>query len=310
MAVNIRVALLNYPESLKSALFGLQEMLLVANRCAEEQGLSARFNSQLLDWADVAESTPGFDLVVLPPSYQGQFYQQPDVSLLRWLRAQHQQGAVLASACAGAFLLAASGVCTSKTLTTHWALEPAFRQQFPKVALNTNAILLDEQDIISAGGMMSWVDLGLELVTRFMSASVMRQVGKVLVIDTAPREQRFYQQFSPDFRHGDELVLTVQKRMADGFRDELSVAALAAGVHVSQRTLLRRFEKATSLTPLLYLQRLRIQKVCDQLESSTQSFERIAFQVGYQDISACRKAFVRIMGLTPKAFRQRFAQRG
>jgi len=195
-------------------------------------------------------------------------------------------------------------------VTTHWALESLFRQHYPHLQLNTDAILMDEQDIVTAGGMMSWVDLGLDMVERFMSVAVMRQVGKVLVIDTAPREQRFYQQFIADFRHGDELVLNVQKRIGDAYHSELGIAALAAGVHVSERALLRRFDKATGYTPVQYLQRLRLQKVCDLLESTTNSFESVAYQVGYQDVSACRKAFVKIMGLTPKAFRQRFARLG
>lgn len=302
---SIQVALLNYPESLKSALYGLEEMLLVANRCAAGEGLAVRFNAQIVDWPQAAGQ---YDLVLLPPSYQGQFYQHPDESLLRWLAQQHQQGAVLGSACAGAFLLAAAGLLEHKTLTTHWALEASFRQCFPHLQLNTNAILIDEQDIVTAGGMMSWVDLGLDMVARFMSPAVMRQVGKVLVIDTAPREQRFYQQFIADFRHGDELVLAVQKRMGAEYRTDLSIGALADSVHVSVRTLLRRFEKATGYTPVQYLQRLRLQKACDLLESTTHSFEWVAYQVGYQDVSACRKAFVKTMGLTPKAFRQRFAQ--
>ena len=69
-----------------------------------------------------------------------------------------------------------------------------------------------------------------------------------------------------------------------------------------------RFQQATGFKPTEYIQRLRIQKSCDQLERSNKSFDVIAVEVGYEDSSACRKVFVRIMGLTPKAFRQRFVR--
>ncbi|MEH6449441.1 MAG: helix-turn-helix domain-containing protein [Oleispira sp.] len=55
-----------------------------------------------------------------------------------------------------------------------------------------------------------------------------------------------------------------------------------------------------------YLQRLRIQKACELLESTKKTFEVIAYDVGYEDVSACRKSFVKIIGLTPKEFRRRF----
>jgi transcriptional regulator GlxA family with amidase domain len=64
--------------------------------------------------------------------------------------------------------------------------------------------------------------------------------------------------------------------------------------------------KATGIKPSEYIQRLRIQKVCDQLESTPHTFDLIANNVGYKDTGACRRAFVNIMGLTPQEFKGRF----
>ncbi|KJY82873.1 hypothetical protein TW81_11740 [Vibrio galatheae] len=84
------------------------------------------------------------------------------------------------------------------------------------------------------------------------------------------------------------------------------VTQLANQVSLTERTLQRRFQKATGHNPNQYLQRLRVQNACDCLESTSHSFELIANQVGYEDISACRKAFINIVGLTPREFRKRF----
>ncbi|WP_249314064.1 helix-turn-helix domain-containing protein [Pseudoalteromonas sp. S2755] len=60
------------------------------------------------------------------------------------------------------------------------------------------------------------------------------------------------------------------------------------------------------LNPNQYLQRFRVQKMCDLLESTSKPFDWIAYQVGYEDTTACRKVFNKCMGLTPSEFRKRF----
>ena len=154
---------------------------------------------------------------------------------------------------------------------------------------------------------MSWVDLGLELVAQFTKTSTMRQLGKMLVVDTGGREQRYYQSFSPKWDHGDLAIVKAQQILQSRYKNGVSVKFLAEVAHLTERTFLRRFVKATGLKPNEYLQRIRIQKACELLEETNIPFEKIGFDVGYGDISACRKVFVKIMGLSPSAFRQRFS---
>jgi transcriptional regulator GlxA family with amidase domain len=172
--------------------------------------------------------------------------------------------------------------------------------------VNAGRILVDDGDVITAGGLMAWVDLGLELVARFVHPALMRELGRVLVVDTAPREQRFYQSFIPRLDHGDDAILKVQHMLQRSYAEGMSVHALADAAHMSERSFLRRFDAATGLTPVRYLQRLRIQKACELFETSARPVEAIAHAVGYEDVSAFRKVFVRTMGLTPREFRRRF----
>ncbi len=155
---------------------------------------------------------------------------------------------------------------------------------------------------------MAWIDLGFEVVAKYTSLSVMHQLGKTLVIDTAPREQRFYQQFNPSFLHGDQTIVTIQQTMNLDYTKPLSIRLLAKQANLTERTMQRRFLKATGCNPNHYLQRLRVQKACDLLESTQRSFEWVANQVGYEDTSACRKVFIKTMGLTPREFRTRFVR--
>ena len=305
----ITITILAYPGSIKSAQYGLQEMFELANQACSEQHINVQFDTKIMQVSDISNiNNVTFDIVILPPANSNHFYLKPDNAVLIWLSRQHKQGAVLTSACAGAFILAETGLIQTQKMTTHWNLEPDFKTMFPEVTLEIEKILINEGNIITAGGMMSWLDLGLELIAQFSHPSVMRQIGKMLVVDTGQREQRYYQQFNPPFNHGDIVILKLQQHLQQTFMINTTIADLALQCNLTSRTFLRRFYKVTGYKPTEYIQRLRIQKACELLETSHSSFEYIANKVGYEDTGACRKIFFRIIGLTPKNFRQRFMQ--
>lgn len=304
-----QIAVLAYPHSLLSAVYGFAETFELANEACKESDLEVRITTHILNEADLQKdlgTQSHYHAVLLPPSLNKASYGEMNIDINDFLIAQHQQGAILCSACAGAFFLAYTGLTDKRQLTTHWALETLFKERFPKQAIDTSKILINQGDIISAGGMMSWMDLALELVQALTNARIVRQLGKTLVIDTGNREQRYYQQFQPNFDHGDGAILTVQHHLQGHFAKRQRIESMAALAKLTPRTFLRRFSKCTELNPNEYLQRVRIQAACDTLEQTTLPFESIALQVGYEDVGSCRKAFQKIMGLTPSAFRQRF----
>ena len=309
-AKSIRVAILQYPESSVSGAYGLLELLQTANRVSEARGVDVHFAPTLIS-SDAIDDTshPHLDyaLVLLPPGSRSSCALPTSPALLDWLRQQHGRGALLASACAGAFILARTGLADGRALTTHWALAKDLQAECPAVRVQADDILLQDGDVLSAGGVMSWVDLGLEIVAQFAGPSVMRELGKILVVDTGPREQRYYRQFRPARHHGDAVILRLQNTLEAAYASPITVAQLAEAACLSERTLLRRFVKATGLKPKDYLQRVRVQKACDLLEGGNAPFETVARQVGYEDVGACRKVFVKIMGLTPRDFKKRFA---
>lgn len=300
------IAIINYPGALQSAVHGLTEMFLLANRLGGREYFVVR---QLVVEALPADAS-GFQAVILPPSLQQQYYLQPGAELLDWLRQAHAQGCRLCSACAGAFILAATGLVQARSLTTHWDLATLFRRHFPEIELAIDHNLKNDGDILSAGGLMAWTDLGLELVSLFASPLLVPKLGAYLIIDTARREQRFYQRFEPPLQHGDKQILKLQHHLQAHFAQAHSVAAMAASCYLTERTFLRRFVKATGYKPSQYLQRLRIQHACELLAQPQLPLIQVAFAVGYEDNSAFRKAFAQITGLNPAAFRSRFSRSG
>jgi len=82
---------------------------------------------------------------------------------------------------------------------------------------------------------------------------------------------------------------------------------LAQTLKMSRRSLERRFKQAIGMTPLSYLQKLRVEQAKQMLEEGTHTFNEITYAVGYEDISFFRKIFVRLTGLRPKEYQQKFA---
>ena len=306
----VDIVLIDYPNAMQSAVVGLRELFTLATDIPRPDGAHTQFRIQTLTPSQLPAVNGQPQIILLPPSLGGDFYLAPTDPLLAWLRHRHRTGTVLCSACAGTFILAATGLLAARPATTHWQLTAQFAGLYPDVALDADHILINDGDLITAGGLMSWVDLGLELVAQFSHPAVMRQLGKLLIVDTGPRQQRYYQVFSPRLDHGDAAILKCQHHLQSHYGDPTGIRDLADYCFLSERTFLRRFVGATGLKPTAYLQKLRIHKACEQLESGSDSIEQIALAVGYEDTSAFRKLFVRQLGLTPREFRARFARTG
>ncbi|RYV02451.1 transcriptional regulator [Shewanella sp. OPT22] len=278
----------------------------VANEICQQSGLQVTFDVaiEVLNTLDFNRNN---QVVVLPPCISDDFYTSQNTNLNQYLSVMHKQGSILASACVGAFILARGGFLDNKFCTTHWRLTESFKNEFPKVKLDTNAMLINEGSIITAGGRMAWLDLTFEIISLFSSPVIAQRLSKEMVIDNGFREQRFYQQFTPKMNHGDELVLHVQHFLDEHYAQPISVETTAATYFVSTRTLQRRFLSATELTIIQYLQKLRLHNACHLIELTQKGISEIAYQVGYSDVSAFRKVFLREYGLTPTEFRKRFA---
>lgn len=245
-------------------------------------------------------------VLVLPPALGDPIRREDAAPFAAWLRKCHASGIQLASICAGAFLLGETGLLAGRTITTNWVIAETFEVRFPDVHVDTDRLLNEDGDIVTAGGVMAWVDLGLKLIDRFLGPTVMLEIARQFVIDPPGREQRYYSTFSPRLLHGDAAILKAQHWLQATEAKDISLGGLAAQAGLEERTFLRRFRKATGLTTTEYCQRLRVAKAQELLQFTTRSVDLVAADVGYNDPGAFRKVFARIVGLTPGEYGKRF----
>ncbi|MEZ0470068.1 GlxA family transcriptional regulator [Luteimonas salinilitoris] len=223
-----------------------------------------------------------------------------------WLAERHVEGATIASTGCGAFVLASAGLLAGRAATTHWLMAEKFQANFPNVKLDVSRAVIEDGDILTAGGMMAWTDLGMRLIDRLLGPTIVVETAQFWLIDPAAREQRHYSTFSPRLSHGDAAILKVQHKLQVSPTRPVSVADMARMAKMEARTFLRRFKAATGLKPIEYVQQLRIGKAREVLQFTRRPVEQVAWEVGYDDAAAFRRLFLRLVGLTPSEYRRRF----
>ncbi len=312
----MKIAILAYPQVMTSAVFGIQEMLGVANLYMEINN-PRRFESYVvaapgapapvLQGAIPIDRDPEVaDVIIIPPTLEDIEPNCADTQIRAWLRVHADNDTTLCSICAGAFLLAEAGLLDGREVTTHWALENRFRRRFPRAKLHVSEMIVDAGSRVTAGGVTAYFDLVLHLIDRYAGPEVARKVSGHMLVDGQPRQQSPYRRFSAPYDHGDEVVSKVQRVLDRDYQQPLRQSALAKSVGVSDRTLLRRFRRATGYAPSQYLQAVRLERARELLETTSESLQRITDRVGYEDVSSFRRLFKESTGLSPAEYRKRF----
>lgn len=226
--------------------------------------------------------------------------------LINWIGEQYKRGAELATICTGAFLLASSGLLDGKSCSTHWAAANTFRTMFPKVNLQTDKLITDENGIYTNGGAYSFLNLVLYLVEKYYDRKTAIFCSKVFQIEMDRNSQSAFIVFSGQKMHEDEVVKKAQLYIENKLDEKISIEHLSARFAVGRRNFDRRFIKATGNTPLEYSQRVKIEAAKKALETSRKTINEVMYDVGYLDVKAFREVFRKITGVSPFEYRKKY----
>jgi transcriptional regulator GlxA family with amidase domain len=306
----------------KGGMYGLTDLFTYANEFAAkrrdaEAAPPVRITHWLADEDETSihctfDSFPGLphapSVVIIPNNHRAIVEPERTSPLVDWLRLKHAEGAVLAAVCGGVFMLAKTGLLAGRQATTHWSFSDEFSARFPDVLMESDHMVIDYGDVVTAGGALAWADLGLRLTERFLGTAVMHDTAHYMNVDPPGREQRFYSGFEPRTKHGDAAILKAQHWLSGQRERPVAVTEIARHAGLEPRTFLRRFVQATGMKPTEYQQRLRMTRAREMLEFSRSSVDDIASSVGYGDVRAFRRVFLNVVGLTPSDYRRRFSQ--
>lgn len=139
--------------------------------------------------------------------------------------------------------------------TTSWFLGPEFLKRYPTVALDLDTMVVVDGNL--AGAAFAHIDLALSLV-RSISPDLAQYVAKLLIIDERPSQAAFVAY--EHLRHEDPIVVEFERFVRARLDEPFNVAFVAQSLGTSRRTLERRVRAALNLTPLGFVQRLRIER--------------------------------------------------
>lgn len=229
--------------------------------------------------------------------------------LVEWASRMHEQGAMLCSACSGIFLLAETGRFDDHDVTVHYDYAPQLRAVHPEVRVHPERALMvtgARDELVTSGASTTWHDLVLYLTGRFAGAVAAQETARMFALQWHQDGLAPYMVFEGRTDHGDAVVADAQDWLRSHFSVAAPVEQLVVRSGLAERTFKRRFTEATGVSPLAYVQRLRVEEAKRRLEQTEDSVEAVGWHVGYEDPAFFRRLFKRVTGLPPGTYRKRF----
>ncbi len=212
-----------------------------------------------------------------------------------------ESGATLAASCASTFLLAETGLLDGRRATTTWWFASIFRRRYPKVELLTDQIVVADWPIATGGAAMAQLDLMLALITRFTGPRLAKTCANYLLLDERRSQAPF---MAITYLAGQEpRIAKAESWVRSNIARDFSMKELADAVALAPRTFARHIAVTCGLSPIQFVQRIRVERARYLLETTRLSVEEIARQVGYAEPSTLRRLIRRETTHPPAHFR-------
>jgi transcriptional regulator GlxA family with amidase domain len=282
----------------------LFELRLCAGESGQLRSPQGFLIDSLLPLAAVADA----DIIIIP--FWRNPAERPEPALLEALVAARARGAQIVGLCLGTYVLAYAGILDGHRAATHWEFEQDFGQRFPRVQLDSNALYVDDDRLISSAGTAAGLDCCLHLVRQHYGSRLANKLARRLVIPPHREggQAQFIERPVPASTQDARI-----NQLLDHLRTHLAqphtLDSLADHCLMSRRTFTRRFQQATGLSVGEWLLAERLRRSQELLEASSHAVERIAELVGFSTATSLRQHFRVRFGVSPSEWRRTFRGR-
>jgi transcriptional regulator GlxA family with amidase domain len=328
----IDVVFVIVPHSLLLDIAGPAEAFRLANQHRGHRGLPPRFRLRFAAPHESQETSVGLSIANLEPLPEelgtatwvvvvGQPSEHlgnvtPAVTTTaRWLNTRlgstlrddagpHR----LVTICSGTLLAARAGLLDGRRCTTHHELLHTLRGLAPQATVIDNRVFVVDGPIASSAGITAGIDVALHLIAGECGEALAAGVAEDMVVylrrsDRDPEQSPFHLHRG----HVHAAVHRVQDAIINEPERDWNMAALAQAGHTAERHLLRLFIEHARVSPLQYLQAIRLERARQALEHGT-SVTRAAEMAGFRSGLQMRRAWSRQWGGSPRDVLK--AQRG
>lgn len=230
--------------------------------------------------------------------------------VLDWIRLQARKARRIGGICTGAFVLAEAGLLNYRRATTHWYFCQQLAAKYPKVKVEPEPIFVADGNVYTCAGVTAGMDLALALIEQDLGSDVAVRIARAYVMFL--RRSGGQSQFSTplSFAASSQSPLNkLQVWILDHLHKPLTIEQMAERAHMSPRNFARVFRRQFHMTPGAYLDNVRVEAARKRLEETTDTIEAIAEAIGFGNASTMRRAFMRILDVTPADYRARFRSR-
>ncbi len=227
-----------------------------------------------------------------------------DAALSAWLRKMAAQVRRLGAVCVGAFLLAEAGLLDGRRATAHWKFGRELAARFPGVRVEHEPLWVKDGNIYTSAGFSAGIDLALAWVEEDCGTGLAHEAARELVLFL--RRPGGQPQMSVSLASQASEMMSIRELqiwVAEHLGKRLSVEDLAERMSMSLRNFERVFTREVGSTPSQYVLQLRVEAARRQLERTEKGLKQVAAAVGFGSVDVMRRAFVRLLGITPSRYR-------
>lgn len=228
-----------------------------------------------------------------------------DAPLSAWLKKMATEVRRLGAVCVGAFLLAEAGLLNGRAATTHWRFGREMASRFPRVRVHHDPLWVKDGNIYTSAGISAGIDLALAWVEEDCGAGLAHEAARELVLFL--RRPGGQPQLSVSLASQASEMMSIRELqiwIAEHLHTKLSVEDLAGRMSMSVRNFERVFTREVGTTPSQYVLQMRTEAARRELERTQKSFKQVASTAGFSNVDLMRRAFVRLLGLTPRRYRE------
>lgn len=228
-----------------------------------------------------------------------------DAALSAWLKKMAAQVRRLGAVCVGAFLLAEAGLLNGRRATTHWRFGCEMATRYPRVRVQHEPLWVKDGNIYTSAGISAGIDLALGWVEEDCGAGLAHDAARELVLFLRRPGGQPQLSVSLASQASDMMsIRELQLWIAEHLDTKVSVEDLAHRMSMSVRNFERVFTREAGTTPSQYVLQTRVEAARRQLECSERGLKQVASSTGFSNIDVMRRAFVRLLGITPRRYRK------
>ncbi len=212
------------------------------------------------------------------------------------------------SVCSGALVLAATGLLDGRRAVTHWDDCEMLEREFPAVQVEIDPIYIKDGNVWTSAGITAGTDMALAIVGEDLGRSAALQMARSMV--TQMVRSGGQSQFSPNL--GRQILDTegkfddLHQWIVNNLKLDLRVEVLAERAGMSSRNFSRLYSRQMGVTPAKAVEAIRTEAARDILETTNLGMKTVAAQCGFNDEERMRRAFTRMLGVSPSDYRQSF----